>query len=91
MEIEDAASANITVYDGELAYLPNLIEKYTIVNNTIPQGVTTTLNKMRVVFEWEKPPGQYCPSHQDCVQFTIMVDSGRCKLYITIFLIIICL
>ena len=84
MEIEDAASATVSVYDGDLEYEPLLIEQFNIVNNTIPQGITTTLHQMLIKFQWRKPPGHHCPSHRDCVQFTIMVDSGICEYWVVL-------
>ena len=56
-----------------------ILEKYVLVNSTIPQGLTTTQNEMRIRFDWRKPKDHNCPSLKDCVKFTIMVDSGEGK------------
>ena len=78
MEIDREITGEFTIYDGNqldkryLATIP-------VVNSTLPQGITSRRRQMFVVFKWTKPRDylyKQCPILQECVKFTIMVDSA---------------
>jgi len=74
MDIEPAATGTLEVYDS-CQYKPDkLIASFTIINNTLPMGVSSTFDCMFVRFLYTVP--RVCPTQRDCVKFTILVDTS---------------
>jgi len=74
MDIEPAANGTLEVYDS-CDYQPHkLIASFTVINNTLPMGVSSTFYCMFVRFTWTVP--RVCPTQKDCVKFTILVDTS---------------
>ncbi len=74
MNKEEAASGEITVYDGQNDR-SFVLAKFPVINGTMPQGITSTHNYISVKFAWKRLPSS-CPRLIDCIKFTIIVDSG---------------
>jgi len=74
MDIEPAANGTLEVYDS-CDYQPHkLIASFSVINNTLPMGVSSTFYCMFVRFTWIVP--RVCPTQKDCVKFTILVDTS---------------
>jgi len=76
MDIEPAATGTLEVYDSCEFQRSKLIASYSVVNNTLPMGVSSTFYCMYVRFTWVLPPNRRCPTQKDCVKFTILVDAS---------------
>ena len=76
MDIEPDAKGTLEVFDSCAYHRHKLIASFTIINNTLPMGVSSTFYCMYVRFTWVKPPSGVCPTQKDCVKFTILVDAS---------------
>ncbi len=74
-DIEPDAQGQLSLYDDDEVNENRLIANYPIINNTMPQGITTTTRYLTIHFTWATLPAK-CPILYDCIKFTILVDSG---------------
>jgi len=75
MDIEPGAKGTLEVYDSCEYQRNKLIASYTVINNTLPMGVSSTFYCMFVRFKWTLPR-KVCATQKDCVKFTILVDTS---------------
>ena len=76
MDIEPDANGTLEVYDSCDPRPDKLIASFTVMNNTLPMGVSSTFYCMLVRFTWVLPPNRRCPTQKDCVKFAILVDTS---------------
>lgn len=81
MDIENNpdVTGKLEVFDGD-HYTDDKIGEYTIMNGTLPQGITSTNKDMMVRFTWTT--AFHCPILQQCVKFTLLVDAGPSKIWL---------
>ena len=83
MDIEPKADGWVNIYDDYQVNPNRLIASYKIINGTMPQGVTSTIEYMYVNFNWTNPPGfenGKCETLKDCVKVTFLIDTAECKI-----------
>ena len=95
MDIEPGAEGWIDVYDNFDGNNPDRkLASYEIINGTMPQGITSTLEYMFIEFRWVYPPGYpngKCEILRDCVKVTILVDAADCELFYYVYIYILSL
>ena len=75
MDIEPDANGTLEIYDSCEFRPDKLIARFTVVNNTLPMGVSSTHDCMFVRFTWMLPD-HVCATQKDCVKFAILVDTS---------------